>query len=314
MPTRGRGRLAVTSRSEPTIDGRRPAPTGSSRVIGIAWVVVVLISTGPAMLSDLLTGAANTWLPIAQLALLGALLVLSLVWPVLRPLRPFLVVAIALLALLLLMSHIELPGFGRPGGTAFDTRMRAEQIGKLTVTLALIGVLRILGYRRRDFFLALGDLRAPIRPARLLGFSGRDPWWRFGLIWSVGIATALAVAFALSTPTAVDSSGLIPMVPSVLSYAALNSFNEEMTYRAPLLATLEPAVGSTQAVWLTAFFFGVAHYFGTPGGATGAVLSIFMGWILGKAMVETRGLFWAWWIHFLSDLVIFAFVAAGLAA
>ena len=41
-------------------------------------------------------------------------------------------------------------------------------------------------------------------------------------------------------------------------------------------------------------------------------LSVFMGWLLGKAMVETRGLFWAWWIHFLSDVVIFTFLAVTL--
>ena len=40
-------------------------------------------------------------------------------------------------------------------------------------------------------------------------------------------------------------------------------------------------------------------------------VAIFMGWILGKAL-ETRGVFWAWWIHFLSDLVIFVFIALTL--
>jgi len=29
-------------------------------------------------------------------------------------------------------------------------------------------------------------------------------------------------------------------------------------------------------------------------------------------MVETRGLFWAWWIHFLSDVAIFFFIAVTL--
>jgi ABC-type antimicrobial peptide transport system permease subunit len=85
-----------------------------------------------------------------------------------------------------------------------------------------------------------------------------------------------------------------------------------MTYRAPMLATLEPVVGGRNALWQSAVFFGVAHYFGIPGGLIGAALSIFMGWILSKAMLETRGLFWAWWIHFLSDVVIFTFVAVGL--
>ena len=63
---------------------------------------------------------------------------------------------------------------------------------------------------------------------------------------------------------------------------------------------------------MTAYFFGIAHYFGTPGGLLGGIASIFMGWILGKGMIETRGLFWTWWIHFLSDVAIFTFLALAL--
>jgi len=37
-----------------------------------------------------------------------------------------------------------------------------------------------------------------------------------------------------------------------------------------------------------------------------------MGWILGKAMLETRGFFWTWWIHFLSDVAIFSFLTMSL--
>jgi hypothetical protein len=36
-----------------------------------------------------------------------------------------------------------------------------------------------------------------------------------------------------------------------------------------------------------------------------------MGWVLAKAMLETRGFFWSWWIHFLQDVVIFIFIVAG---
>lgn len=70
---------------------------------------------------------------------------------------------------------------------------------------------------------------------------------------------------------------LVPLLPSILFDAALNAFNEEFTVRAPMLATLEPVAGSRQALWLSACFFGVAHYFGTPGDLICAILSIFMG-------------------------------------
>jgi len=32
---------------------------------------------------------------------------------------------------------------------------------------------------------------------------------------------------------------------------------------------------------------------------------------LGKAMLETRGFTWAWFIHFIQDVLIFSFMAAG---
>jgi hypothetical protein len=199
------------------------------------------------------------------------------------------------------------------GGNVFDVRMQAEQTGKLAVALAMIAVLLVLGFKRRDLFLTLGNLRAPIEPVRLLGFPKPDSWMWFGLQWGFYIAAGLAaVQYFGMRPMGALLLKLVPVLPSVLFYAALNAFNEEATFRVPMLASLEPVAGSKQALWMGATFFGVAHYFGVPGGLVGVVLSIFMGWILSKAMLETRGLFWSWWIHFLSDVVIFAFLALAL--
>ncbi len=71
--------------------------------------------------------------------------------------------------------------------------MQAEQTGKLAVSLGMIVVLLGMGYKRRDFFLTRGNLRAPIQPVPLLGFPKPDPWPRFGLQWGTYIAAGLAV-------------------------------------------------------------------------------------------------------------------------
>jgi membrane protease YdiL (CAAX protease family) len=276
---------------------------------------MVLISAVPAIVMDQLTGTVPGWLLPAQLVVLLVLLMAGTRWPALRPLRRFAVAMSAMLILLVIVPRWDLQWAAMQnlvGGSAFDARMQAEQTGKLLVAAAMVGVLLLLGLHRRDFFLAVGDVRAPIRPVRPLGFPRPDPWWKFGLIWSVGIAAALAVALYLSDPPSAGIGSVAEMLPSILFYAAVNALTEELTYRAPMLATLEPAVGGTAALWLSAVFFGIAHYFGTPGGVVGAALSVFMGWILGKAMIETRGLFWAWWIHFLSDAVIFTFLGLAL--
>ena len=163
-----------------------------------------------------------------------------------------------------------------------------------------------------DFFLARGNLRAPIEPVPLLGFPKPDPWHRFGLQWAFYIAATLAVIQYLGLRPGGDLMlKVLPVLPSILFYAALNAFNEEIIYRSPMLATLEPVGGSRHALWMAAYFFGIAHYFGTPGGIVGGIASIFMGWILGKGMLETRGLFWTWWIHFLSDVAIFSVPDGG---
>ena len=78
-----------------------------------------------------------------------------------------------------------------------------------------------------------------------------------------------------------------------------------------LLAGLENATGARQAVLIAAAFFGLGHYFGVPYGIIGVGMASFLGWMMGKAMIETRGFFWAWFIHFLQDVMIFSFMAIG---
>jgi hypothetical protein len=282
----------------------------------LAWVVTLLISTLPDIAWIELTGNTPPWLINAKMGLLLIVGVSAFIWKPVRPLRNFFLVMFAFFGLMELRLRFNFTFAGLQalfGHTVFDERMQAEQTGKLAVALVMIIVLLVLGYKRRDFFLTRGDLRAPIEPVRWLGFPKADPWPVFGLQWGLYIAVALAVAqFFVLRPSGDLMLKVVPILPSILFYAALNAFNEEITYRAPMLATLEPVGGSKQALWLSAYFFGIAHYFGTPGGVIGGVLSIFMGWILGKGMVETRGLFWTWWIHFLSDVAIFTFLTAAL--
>ena len=293
-----------------------PVPQSSRNLTILAWTVILLISTLPDIGWIELTGSSPTWLPSAKMSLLLVLVLSTFIWQPVRPLRNFFLIMFAFFGLMALRPYLD---FTWPalqalfGNTVFDARMQAEQVGKLAASLVMIITLLILGYRRRDFFLTRGNLHAPIEPAPLLGFPKPDPWPQFGLQWGFYIAAALAVVqYLLLRPSGELMLKVIPILPSILFYAALNAFNEEITYRSPMLATLEPIGGSKQALWLSAYFFGISHYFGTPGGLSGGLLSIFMGWILGKGMVETRGIFWAWWIHFLSDIAIFLFMAVAL--
>ena len=317
MTSDGRDQDILLSPPGP-VEAWKPRPASAAWAVRASWSTTLLAGTIPAILWTEFVGPAPAWLTIAQIAVPFALLVATLFSRRLRTLWRFGLTMCVLLILIDVLPLVDLtfpPVQSLFGATSFDGRMQAEQTAKLVVAFLMIAILLLTGLRPRDLFLRPGSLTAPIRPVPLLGFPHRDSWRRFGLIWGFGIAAALCIAQYLAVrPTATEFAAIVPMIPSIIFYAALNSFSEEMTYRAPMLATLEPAVGSSQALWQSAVLFGVAHYFGTPGGLLGATLSVFMGWILGKAMLETRGLFWAWWIHFLSDAVIFTFIALALVA
>ena len=293
-----------------------PVPQKNRPLTILAWCVTVLISVVPDIAWIELGGSIPSWLIYAKTGLLLIMAILAWVWKPLLPLRNFFLVMAAFFALSELRPRVD---FTFPalqnlfGGSVFDIRMQAEQTGKLVISLGMIGVLLLLGYKRKDFFLTQGNLNTPIEPVRWLGFPKADPWPQFGLQWGFYIALGLGIAqyYTLRPDTDLLLKAL-PILPSIIFYAALNAFNEEIFFRAPMLTTLELSGGSRQALWMAAYFFGIAHYFGTPGGIIGGILSIFMGWILGKAMLETRGLFWAWWIHLLSDIVIFSFLTLSL--
>jgi membrane protease YdiL (CAAX protease family) len=138
--------------------------------------------------------------------------------------------------------------------------------------------------------------------------------WRtsFDLQWTVYIALGL-LAFLIigGHPNWPALAQTAPRLPLIMLPATMNAFSEELSYRAALLGGLEAALGSQQALWLAALFFAIGHYFVVPYGAVGVVMATCLGWLSGKAMVETRGFFWAWFIHLAQDVLSFAFMAAG---
>ena len=186
------------------------------------------------------------------------------------------------------------------------------QLWKLGGALIMIAALFALGFRRRDAFLVLGDLRAPIRPEPWLGFPKPEPWTSFGGKWllflGIGMVVILGFFGSINPPALLAA---LPLMPVILLLAGLNAFSEEVAYRSAQLAPLVRAVGARQAWWLAAVLFGIGHYYGVPYGLMGVVLATFMGWFLGKAMLETRGFFWPWLIHLGQDVLIFWFIAAG---
>ncbi len=250
---------------------------------------------------------------------LQMLFVIALVHETLKPLRRFILVLLAIFFL----------GFGAGWQWGLIPFVRASStwttwesqtpwalsaIGthllRLLPALTVMLVLLLLGLRRRDFFLAKGRIDAPVEPSRLLGMKKSEPWTRTGSIFATIFTIVTFVFLALTWKTSLDAfANALPLIPVALVIAAINAFNEEFTLRAAPLSTLSPVIGKKQALMVTTVYFGLGHFYGVPNGVLGVLLSGFLGWFLGKSLLETKGFFWAWLIHFLPDAFIFTFYA-----
>lgn len=256
-----------------------------------AWSVILVVSDLPDVISHALFGEVPGWFLWSKLGFLVVLSALCLCWRLLHSLLPYVSILLAFLVAVLLV-----PGLLNMG-----------------ITLVVIVALWALKRRRSEFFLVMGDLGAPIGAVRWLGIGQGKSWRLFGWIFALAAAVTVPLAALLAMRPSADALVLaIPQLPVILFLAAVNAFNEEVWFRATLLSTLPQVIGKSGALAIGAVFFGLAHYLhGVPRGLVGALLTGFLGWILGKSVLETGGLFWAWFIHFLADIVIFALFAGS---
>jgi hypothetical protein len=280
-----------------------------------AWAVILFISSLPAIVSNEILHIQAPWLFWAQVGVLVVGMALSLFVQALRPLRLFFAVFLTLYLAQWGVSELALRTQAPRifvSSNPFASTMAFEQVQRFVVALVMLGTCWLLFQRRTAFFFAVGDLKAPAAPIPFVGMTRPSQWRRLGPILALCLAGGLAtfVIIAGGAPLA-NLSGALPSLPFILLFAAMNAFSEEMNYRAPQLGALTPAVGGPQALLMTAAYFGISHFYGVPYGVLGVLMAGLLGWLLGRSMLETKGMFWAWAIHFVMDVVIFTFMAAG---
>ncbi len=287
----------------------------------VAWATTILASSLPLILWREVSGGEPEWWWGATAISLLTLSASSLLVKSLKPIRGYLVV-------ILLIFFMGFGGGWRSGlvplirgsgfwvenveGASWAVNALATHLLRLSIPFAILGCLLLRGKRPRDFFLVKGDPKAPAEPSRLIGLKKPEPWTRVGLVFAAIFTFGAATFVALSArPSLEDLSGVIPLLPAVTAIAAMNGFNEEFTLRAAPLSELVPALGKDQALMLTTYFFGIGHFYGVPPGLIGVALAGFLGWFLGKSIIETRGFAWAWLIHFIQDVLVFSLLAVN---
>jgi membrane protease YdiL (CAAX protease family) len=181
------------------------------------------------------------------------------------------------------------------------------QIASFIIALIILGVVSLIFPNNARRFYKAGNLGAPAEPVKWLGIKSTDTWKTIGRNFSiiVSLATGLFIYLnvAKGLTLSLDFFGYLPLI---LILAAMNAFTEEAITRLSLVTALDGVLKRPRIYILSAVIFGVPHFFGVPGGIIGLVMAGFLGWLLAKSITETEGMFWAWFIHFLQDVIIFS--------
>jgi uncharacterized protein len=135
------------------------------------------------------------------------------------------------------------------------------------------------------------------------------------MAFSFTLGTALFMTISVTSQNGLMNESFFGLVPLVLLFSATNAWSEEIFSRLVIVVGLNGKINPITICWISGIVFGIPHFFfGTPSGLFGIIMSGMLGWFLAKSVIETRGLGWALFIHFLQDVVIFgagAMIIAG---
>ena len=291
---------------------QRSSPLG---LVLFTWLAVLLVSDLPDAIWQALAGDHPGWLSWVKIGLLAVLIIASLTWKLIRPVRAYfvllLVLFLALYGMNLLRSSTPYLQWERQIGWAWG--MVVYQALKLVVAFIMIAALLLMGRRPKEFFLTPGQLNAPAWAAGSGGDRKKPSvtWGGLGLMLGICILPLTLLFFAFGNLPATEVLvRALPFFPLAVLFAITNAFSEEMQYRAALLGDLQAALGDDHAIWMTAVFFGMIHYFGgEPSGIPGVLIAGLLGALFAKCMLGSKGIAVPWFIHFCQNAVIYAFWA-----
>lgn len=146
--------------------------------------------------------------------------------------------------------------------------------------------------------------------------SSEHEWGTYGPVTAIAltIGTILLMFMGVKAEHGVMNETFFALLPIVFFVSATNAWSEEIFSRFALASGLSGKLSPNTICLISGIIFGLPHYFGTPGGVFGVIVTGALGWLLMRSVLETRGLGWAWMIHFLQDIIIFgagAMILAG---
>lgn len=182
----------------------------------------------------------------------------------------------------------------------------------ITLLITILFLVVLWRYKKHEFnnHFRKGNISAKIIPVPWVGIkkNTKENWLSIGRSFTVSITlvTAIVIYFQVFKGNEFNFKKLMLILPVAIIFSFVNSFVEESITRLGVIVTFKDIVSDKYIMLFSGVLFGVLHYWGTPGGIAGVIVSGFLGWFLAKSILETKGIFWAWTIHFLQDVVIFS--------
>ena len=182
----------------------------------------------------------------------------------------------------------------------------------VTLVLALILLIILRFFRKLEFdeHFRKGNISDPIKPETWIGIKPKssENWLHYGrnLAIIITFVTAVIIYFQVIKQGEILWLNWLKYLPFILIFAVINSFVEEIITRFGVVVSLKGVLSDKIIPIVSAVIFGTIHFWGTPGGVFGVLFAGFLGWFLAESIIETKGIYWAWLIHFLQDVVIFS--------
>ena len=152
---------------------------------------------------------------------------------------------------------------------------------------------------------SLGHLSATGTELKIFGIKEGDSWVKTGLSLCLFISLATGIFMYLQLKDQVINYSLLKTgFFWVILFSLMNSFSEEVIYRVGINGPLVNLLAPNRIFFISALIFGLAHFKGMPNGLVGITMAGLLGYVLSKSVYETNGIFWAWLIHFLQDIII----------
>jgi membrane protease YdiL (CAAX protease family) len=176
---------------------------------------------------------------------------------------------------------------------------------QVVLAFAVLVIVYLLNPENFKTFFQFGDIQARISKITWLGITGNETWLEIVLVLGLFITLGTGIfMYSQAKKAGAQLTSILVYIPWVILFSAMNAFSEEAIFRIGIVAPLYGQLPVWIILLISGTMFGLPHYFGQPSGIIGVLMAGFLGWLLAMSLMETQGLFLAWAVHFVQDVVI----------